>query len=61
MVDNAAALNRRYVEVTNTLQGLIWGRGLSGSIYTEPTDVENELNGFYTYSFVLHWLFLALN
>ena len=25
------------------------GNGLSGSVYTEPTDVEEELNGFFTY------------
>ncbi|KZV89230.1 alpha-L-arabinofuranosidase B [Exidia glandulosa HHB12029] len=49
MVENAAELNKHYVEVSATLQGLIWSRGLSGSIYTEPTDVENELNGYYTY------------
>ncbi|KZV89224.1 alpha-L-arabinofuranosidase B [Exidia glandulosa HHB12029] len=49
IVADAAALNKRYVEVSSTLQGLIWGRGLSGSIYTEPTDVENEVNGYYTY------------
>jgi hypothetical protein len=24
-------------------------RGLSGSVYTEPYDLENEVNGFYTY------------
>ncbi|GAB7052987.1 AbfB domain-containing protein [Catenuloplanes indicus] len=49
MVADTTALNRRYVEVTDTLQGLIRSRGLSGSIYTEPTDVENEVNGLYTY------------
>ncbi|EJD47269.1 alpha-L-arabinofuranosidase B [Auricularia subglabra TFB-10046 SS5] len=49
MVRDAASYNRRYVEVSATLQGLLWGRGLSGSIYTEPTDVENEVNGYYTY------------
>jgi hypothetical protein len=27
----------------------MFARGLSGSIYTEPTDVENEVNGYYTY------------
>jgi hypothetical protein len=27
----------------------VHSRGLSGSVYTEPYDVENEVNGFYTY------------
>ncbi|EJD43696.1 alpha-L-arabinofuranosidase B [Auricularia subglabra TFB-10046 SS5] len=49
MISDASTYNKRYVEVSATLQGLIWGRGLSGSIYTEPTDVENEVNGYYTY------------
>ncbi|KAF7324726.1 Alpha-L-arabinofuranosidase B [Mycena kentingensis (nom. inval.)] len=49
VVGDATAYNRRYVEVSAALQGLIWGRGLSASIYTEPTDVENEMNGYYTY------------
>ena len=49
MTPDSAALNRRYAEVTATMQGLIRSRGLSASIYTEPTDVENERNGFYTY------------
>ncbi|KAJ7886029.1 alpha-L-arabinofuranosidase B [Mycena leptocephala] len=49
IVADATALNQRYTEVTNTLQGLMFARGLSGSIYTEPTDVENEVNGYYTY------------
>ncbi len=49
MEPDSATLTRRYVEVTDTLQGLIFARGLSASIYTEPTDVENERNGLYTY------------
>ena len=28
---------------------LVQRSGLSGSVYTEPTDVEDELNGFFTY------------
>ncbi|KAH7101736.1 alpha-L-arabinofuranosidase B [Auriculariales sp. MPI-PUGE-AT-0066] len=40
-VPDGAALTQRY--------GLIWKRGLSASVYTEPTDVEIELNGLYTY------------
>ncbi|KAJ7169155.1 alpha-L-arabinofuranosidase B [Mycena crocata] len=49
VVADATALNRRYTEVVDTLQGLIFARGLSGSIYTEPNDAENEVNGYYTY------------
>ncbi|GGK98171.1 AbfB domain-containing protein [Mangrovihabitans endophyticus] len=43
------ALTSRYVQITSNLVSLINSRGLSGSVYTEPTDVEEELNGFYTY------------
>ncbi|RZU51729.1 glycosyl hydrolase family 2 [Krasilnikovia cinnamomea] len=43
------ALTDRYVQITGRLVDLISANGLSGSIYTEPTDVEEELNGFYTY------------
>ncbi|HCU52308.1 MAG TPA: beta-galactosidase, partial [Micromonosporaceae bacterium] len=50
MAPDAAALTRRYVEVTGQLRDLIYGRGLSASVYTQPTDVENEVNGFYTYN-----------
>jgi hypothetical protein len=46
---NSAALTDRYVQITDRLPELITGRGLSASVYTEPTDVENELNGFFTY------------
>jgi hypothetical protein len=49
MVPDSATLTKRYVEVTDALQGLVYSRGLSASIYTEPTDVENERNGLYTY------------
>jgi hypothetical protein len=43
------ALTSRYVQITDRLVDLINSNGLSGSVYTEPTDVEEELNGFYTY------------
>ncbi|MEV6488077.1 AbfB domain-containing protein [Actinoplanes sp. NPDC051633] len=43
------ALTNRYIAITNRLVDLINGNGLSGSVYTEPTDVEEELNGFFTY------------
>ncbi|MEV1290503.1 AbfB domain-containing protein [Micromonospora sp. NPDC049679] len=44
-----ASLTGRYVEITNQVRGFINTRGLSASVYTEPYDVENEVNGFYTY------------
>ncbi|MCA2214459.1 AbfB domain-containing protein [Jidongwangia harbinensis] len=43
------ALTNRYLQITGRLTELINGNGLSGSVYTEPTDVEEELNGFFTY------------
>jgi hypothetical protein len=46
---DSTALTNRYVQITSRLSGLISANGLAGSIYTQPTDVEEELNGFYTY------------
>ena len=46
---DSTALTSRYVQITSRLADLIAANGLSGSVYTEPTDVEEELNGFYTY------------
>jgi len=46
---DSTALTTRYVGITGKLIDLITGQGLSGSVYTEPTDVEEELNGFFTY------------
>ncbi|GAA0799171.1 AbfB domain-containing protein [Spirilliplanes yamanashiensis] len=43
------ALTGRYVQTAAQLIDLITTRGMSASVYTEPTDVENELNGFFTY------------
>ncbi|MFI6513523.1 AbfB domain-containing protein [Streptosporangium sp. NPDC050855] len=43
------SLTNRYVEITKEVGRFVHGRGLSGSVYTEPYDVENEVNGFYTY------------
>nr|WP_221379696.1 AbfB domain-containing protein [Actinoplanes polyasparticus] len=43
------ALTSRYVQITSRMTDLINANGLSGSVYTEPTDVEEELNGFFTY------------
>ncbi len=43
------SLTDRYVQITGQLADLVVDRGLSASVYTEPTDVENEVNGIYTY------------
>jgi Alpha-L-arabinofuranosidase B (ABFB) domain/Glycosyl hydrolases family 2, sugar binding domain/Glycosyl hydrolases family 2 len=49
MLPDPDALTSRYVQITGQLVGLISTKGVSGSVYTEPTDVENEINGFMTY------------
>ncbi|MBV1855621.1 AbfB domain-containing protein [Catellatospora tritici] len=49
MLPDSASLTQRYVSITSQLRDLISTRGLSASVYTEPTDVENEVNGFHTY------------
>lgn len=49
MAPDSAALTRRYVQIVGQLRELINGRGLSAAIYTQPVDVENEVNGLYTY------------
>ncbi|RDI26565.1 AbfB domain-containing protein [Lentzea flaviverrucosa] len=43
------SLTKRYEEVIKQVQRLVHTRGLSAMVYTEPYDVENEVNGFYTY------------
>ncbi|MGM1063286.1 AbfB domain-containing protein [Saccharothrix sp. Mg75] len=43
------SLTTRYVEITKEVGRFVHTRGLSASVYTEPYDVENEVNGFYTY------------
>jgi hypothetical protein len=43
------ALTRKYVENTETFYLAAAGAELSGSVYTQVTDLENELNGLYTY------------
>jgi hypothetical protein len=43
------SLTKRYEEVTKQVARMVHTRGLSASVYTEPYDVENEINGFYTY------------
>lgn len=49
LAGDSATLTRRYVDLTGAVRDLIYPRGLSATVYTEPTDVENEVNGFYTY------------
>lgn len=43
------SLTTRYVNITSEVARFVQTRGLSASVYTEPYDVENEINGFYTY------------
>ena len=42
------AAEDRYGKMMDMLAGFV-GKGLSGSIYTQTTDVEREMNGFITY------------
>lgn len=53
MTYSQGELTRRYTEVSLALEELIDEVGLSGAIYTQITDVENEVNGFLTYD---RWL-----
>jgi hypothetical protein len=43
------ALTQKYVDNTRTFYLEAAGAELSGSVYTQVTDLENELNGLYTY------------
>ena len=49
MTDSQARLTERYVEVSRDLEKAVREGGLSGAIYTQTTDVENEVNGFFSY------------
>jgi hypothetical protein len=49
MTDSPQRLTERYVKVSQDLEEEIRKGGLSGAIYTQTTDVENELNGFLSY------------
>jgi hypothetical protein len=53
MTDGQARLTERYVEVSHDLERVVQEGGLSGAIYTQATDVENEVNGFLSYD---RWL-----
>jgi hypothetical protein len=46
---NSTAITNRYVGLVNTLVALLRGRGTSAAVFTQITDVEGEVNGFYTY------------
>jgi Glycosyl hydrolases family 2, sugar binding domain/Glycosyl hydrolases family 2/Glycosyl hydrolases family 2, TIM barrel domain len=49
MTNSQARLTERYVKVSQDLEEVIRKGGLSGAIYTQMTDVENEVNGFLSY------------
>jgi hypothetical protein len=49
MEPDSATLTRRYVENQRDLLAVANRCGLSGGVYTQITDVEHEVNGFYTY------------
>ncbi|SDZ16737.1 Glycosyl hydrolases family 2 [Amycolatopsis xylanica] len=49
MCPDSETLTSRYAEVSEALVEIIGATGLSGAVYTQLTDVENEVNGFYTY------------
>lgn len=49
MLEDTDSLNHRYVGLMAGVQRLERTHGLSAAIYTEITDVENELNGMWTY------------
>ncbi|MBQ6639439.1 MAG: glycoside hydrolase family 2 [Saccharopolyspora sp.] len=49
IVENREELTRRYREVHDDLVRIIGEKGISASVYTQITDVENEVNGFFTY------------
>ena len=46
---NSTAFTNRYVGLVDTLIALLRGRGTSAAVFTQITDVEGEVNGFYTY------------
>lgn len=49
MTDSPEQLTQRYGEINKVLADIVRDSGLSASIYTQTTDVENEVNGLYTY------------
>jgi hypothetical protein len=53
MADSPARLTERYVDVSRDLEKTVLQGGLSGAIYTQTTDVENEVNGYMSYDRLL--------
>ncbi|MDT5230588.1 MAG: hypothetical protein QOI39_1088, partial [Mycobacterium sp.] len=53
MADCPARLTERYVDVSRDLEKAVLQGGLSGAIYTQTTDVENEVNGYMSYDRLL--------
>lgn len=49
MTTSREELTRRYSEVSRELEEVVLANGLSAAVYTQITDVENEVNGFFTY------------
>ncbi len=49
MTGSPVRLTERYLQVSRNLEDVIRETGLSGAIYTQLTDVENEVNGFLSY------------
>jgi hypothetical protein len=49
MAAGGVRLTERYVALSRVLEEIVHATGLSGAIYTQTTDVENEVNGFLTY------------
>lgn len=49
MEPDSATLTRRYVENQRDVLRSAQSCGISGAIYTQITDVEHEVNGFFTY------------
>ena len=49
MTDDRRELTRRYGEVSDALVDVVRRQGLSAAVYTQTSDVENEVNGLFTY------------
>ncbi|MEU6405123.1 ricin-type beta-trefoil lectin domain protein [Streptomyces sp. NPDC046985] len=49
MQPDSAALTSRFLGQSKALENLMATRGLNAAVYTQPTDVETESNGFMTY------------
>jgi beta-galactosidase/beta-glucuronidase len=48
-MENSDDLTERYVTLVQKILDNVDGMAISGAIYTQTTDCETELNGFYTY------------